>query len=288
VNRSNVFFRRLRLIGLVAAAVGITFVLVRLIGISATFHPRHEQRPADLPLDEQSIPSMAYAAVDPAVIPVLEALNGYVAPDPLQVVAAGVPPIGVYLPSTGDTQFKLPPPTPTPGVSPLPTQVPPPTLTPLPTLTPPPTLTPAPTLEPATPGVLPAPQGYGAGDCAPSGWPVAGVLTQYYHWYHRGIDIGVALNTAVVATHSGQVIFAGWRTDGYGNLIILQSGMFITYYAHLTDFNVVAGQIVGRGSVIGFSGSTGNSTGPHVHYEIRINDSEVDPLTFEDRGYNSC
>ena len=85
-----------------------------------------------------------------------------------------------------------------------------------------------------------------------------------------------------------KVIFAGWRTDGYGNLIILQSGMFITYYAHLTDFNVVAGQIVGRGSVIGFSGSTGNSTGPHVHYEIRINDSEVDPLTFEDRGYNSC
>jgi murein DD-endopeptidase MepM/ murein hydrolase activator NlpD len=276
VNGSSVFFRRLRLIGLMAAAVGLTFVLVRLISTSATLHPHHEQRPAELSPNEQGIPNLAYVAVDPAVIPVLEALNGYVAPDPLQVVAAGVPPIGVYLPSTGDTQFKLPPPTPTPAVSPFPTRVPLPTLTP------------APTLGPATPGVLPAPQGYSGGDCAPSGWPVAGVLTQYYHWYHRGIDIGVALNTGVVATHSGQVIFAGWRTDGYGNLIILQSGMFITYYAHLTDFNVVAGQIVGRGSVIGWSGSTGNSTGPHVHYEIRINDSEVDPLTFEERGYNSC
>jgi murein DD-endopeptidase MepM/ murein hydrolase activator NlpD len=276
VNRSNVFLRRLRLIVLIAAAVGITFVLVRLVSTSTTLHPRREQRLADLSPAEHGIPDLAYAAVDPAVIPVLEALNGYVAPDPLQVVAAGVPPIGVYLPSTGDTQFKLPPPTPTPAVSPLPTRVPLPTLTP------------APTLEPATPGVLPAPQDFGGGDCAPSGWPVAGVLTQYYHWYHRGIDIGMALNTPVVATHSGQVIFAGWRTDGYGNLIILQSGIFITYYAHLTDFNVVAGQIVGRGSVIGWSGSTGNSTGPHVHYEIRINDSEVDPLTFEERGYNSC
>ncbi|MBN1562907.1 MAG: M23 family metallopeptidase, partial [Anaerolineae bacterium] len=63
---------------------------------------------------------------------------------------------------------------------------------------------------------------------------------------------------------------------------------FITYYAHLTEFNVVEGQIVGRGSLIGWTGSTGNSTGPHVHYEIRINDTPVDPLTFEARGYPSC
>ncbi len=297
MNRSNVFFRRLRLIFLIAAAVSITFVLVWLISTSATFHPRREQRPADLSLDEHGIPNLAYAAVDPAVIPVLEALNGYVAPDPLQVVAAGVPPIGVYLPSTGDTQFRLPPPTPTPAVSPLPTRVPLPTFTPAPTLEPPtPVGLPAPPgarpesqgALPEPQGALPQPQGYNSGNCAPSGWPLAGVLTQYYQWYHRGIDIGVALNTPVVATHSGQVLFAGWRTDGYGNLIILQNGTFITYYAHLTDFNVVVGQIVGRGSVIGWSGSTGNSTGPHVHYEIRINDTEVDPLTFEERGYSSC
>jgi murein DD-endopeptidase MepM/ murein hydrolase activator NlpD len=260
-------------------------MLAWLISTSATFHPRQEQRPADLSL-------------------VLEAMNGYVSPDPLQVVAAGVPPIGVYLPSTGDTQFKLPPPTPTPAVSPLPTRTPLPTFTPAPTLEPPtPVGLPAPPgARPESQGALPEsqgalsepqgapsqPQGYNSGNCAPSGWPLAGVLTLYYQWYHRGIDIGVALNTPVVATHSGQVVFAGWRTDGYGNLIILQNGTFITYYAHLTDFNVVTGQIVGRGSVIGWSGSTGNSTGPHVHYEIRINDTEVDPLTFEERGYSSC
>ncbi|MCD4686489.1 MAG: M23 family metallopeptidase, partial [Anaerolineae bacterium] len=79
-----------------------------------------------------------------------------------------------------------------------------------------------------------------------------------------------------------------WRTDGYGNLIILESGSFITYYAHLNDFAVVEGQVVSQGAVIGFSGSTGNSSGPHIHYEIRVNDSEVDPLTFENRGYPSC
>jgi murein DD-endopeptidase MepM/ murein hydrolase activator NlpD len=272
VNRSNVFVRRLRLIALVVAAVVITFVLVRLISSRATFRERREQRPADLTLDEHGIPISSYAAVDPAVIPALEALDGFDVPDPLRVVVEGVPPIGVYLPSTGDTQLKLPPPTPTPAVSPFPTRVPLPTLTPAPTIG----------AEAAAAG------GYAGSNCAPSGWPVAGVLTQYFHWYHRGIDIGIALNTPVVATHSGQVIFAGWRTDGYGNLVILQSGQFITYYAHLTDFNVVTGQIVGRGNVIAWSGSTGNSTGPHVHYEIRINNVEVDPLTFEDRGYPSC
>ncbi len=139
MNRSNVFFRRLRLIFLIAAAVSITFVLVRLISTSATFHPRQEQRPADLSLDEHGIPNLAYAAVDPAVIPVLEAMNGYVAPDPLQVVAAGVPPIGVYLPSTGDTQFQASPADADAGrISPA---------DPLPL----PTFTPAPTLEPPTP-----------------------------------------------------------------------------------------------------------------------------------------
>jgi murein DD-endopeptidase MepM/ murein hydrolase activator NlpD len=84
------------------------------------------------------------------------------------------------------------------------------------------------------------------------------------------------------------VIFAGWSTVGYGNLVILQNGAFITYYAHLSDFNVVTGQQVGSASVIGWTGSTGNSTGPHIHYEVRINDVPVDPLTFENRGYPAC
>src|SRR5262249_47853807 len=102
------------------------------------------------------------------------------------------------------------------------------------------------------------------------------------------IDIGVPLGTPVLATQSGQVTFADWSPVGYGNLVIIQNGNFITYYAHNTSFNVIIGQTVRKGSVIAFSGSTGNSSGPHVHYETRIDDVPVDPLTFESRGYPSC
>lgn len=128
-----------------------------------------------------------------------------------------------------------------------------------------------------------------AGDgCAPAGLPVSGILTQRYHAYHSGIDIGVPIGTAVIATHSGEVLFAGWSTVGYGYLVIIQNGPFITYYAHLSNFNVKAGDEIGAGSVIAWSGSTGNSSGPHVHYETRLNDVPIDPLTFEQRGYASC
>jgi murein DD-endopeptidase MepM/ murein hydrolase activator NlpD len=304
MNRSNATARRLRLIALLVMALAVTFTLARQIGRRATFREGTITRPADfiqpVGTDTQGQPIYSYAAVDPALIPALEAAGGFDAPDPFAVIAPNVPPIGVYLPATGDTQFQLPPPTPTPAVSPLPTVSPfmeptaePPmgiiTLTPRPTVRPVPTSPPAPG-NPLTPipDNPPAPEPYDGDDCAPSGWPVAGRLTQYFAWYHRGIDLGTPLNTPVLATHSGTIRFAGWRTDGYGNLIILENGMFITYYGHLTDFNVGEGQQVGRGSVIGWSGSTGNSSGPHVHYETRINDSEVDPLTFESRGYPSC
>ena len=129
---------------------------------------------------------------------------------------------------------------------------------------------------------------YAGEGCAPSGLPVSGLLTQRYHRFHTGIDVGVPLGSPVVATHSGDVIFAGWSAYGYGFMVILENGPFITYYAHLTNFNVEADTQIGAGSVIGWSGSTGNSTGPHVHYETRINDVPVDPLTFEQRGYASC
>jgi murein DD-endopeptidase MepM/ murein hydrolase activator NlpD len=292
MSRFSNLLRRLRLIVLLALIVPITFVLVRRITWHAVFREKTEQRPAGaVPtagVDAQGIPIYSYAAVDPALIPALEAANGYAQPDPLAMVVTNIPPVGVYLPATGDTQFKLRPPTVTPALTPLPTPfrtLPP---TPVPRSTPTPYFLPTFTVSTdiTTPGVPPV--GYGAADCAPSGWPVPGVLTQYFRWYHRGIDLGTPLGTPVVATHSALVLFAGWRTDGYGNLIILQSGQFITYYGHLSSFNVRQGDLVTRESVIGWSGSTGNSSGPHVHYEIRINDVEVDPLTFEDRGYPTC
>ncbi|MBC7869664.1 MAG: M23 family metallopeptidase, partial [Chitinophagaceae bacterium] len=125
-------------------------------------------------------------------------------------------------------------------------------------------------------------------DCAPSGNPVDGLLTQRFHIGHPGIDLALPIGSPVKATQSAQVIFAGWSEIGYGYLIILQSGPFITYYAHNTSFNVVVGDFVGKGSIVSWSGSTGNSSGPHVHYETRINDVPVDPQTFENRGYASC
>jgi murein DD-endopeptidase MepM/ murein hydrolase activator NlpD len=99
---------------------------------------------------------------------------------------------------------------------------------------------------------------YVAGDdeCAPAGRPVDGVLTQRFHIYHGGVDFGIPLGTAVIATQSGQVTFAGWSDVGYGYLVVIQSGAFSTYYAHNTSFNVSQGQYVGKGSIIAWSGST--------------------------------
>lgn len=124
--------------------------------------------------------------------------------------------------------------------------------------------------------------------CAPEGNPVEGILTQRFHRYHGGIDIGVGLGTPVLATHSAQVTYADWSDVGYGYLVILQSGNYITYYAHNTSFNVSEGQFVGKNSIIAWSGSTGNSSGPHVHYETRIDDVPVDPLTFHQRRLPTC
>lgn len=288
MNPPNRIARALRLIALILIGSAAAYLLAQWASREATTPPPPAPAPLDLAaLDDQGLPLYAYVAVDPALIPALEAAGDYHAPDPLGMVIEGIPPLGMYLPSTGRSQFALPAPTVTPSLAPLAT------FTPLPVATEPAGLgilpSPTPTVVPP-PSYLggPAPLDYGGEGCAPSGWPAPGTLTQYYKWYHRAIDIGVPLGTPVVATHSGTIRFAGWRTDGYGNLIILENGAFITYYAHLTEFNVVEGQQVGRGSVIGWSGSTGNSTGPHIHYEIRINDSEVDPLTFESRGYGSC
>lgn len=209
--------------------------------------------------------------------------------DALAISVAELPPVGVYLPRTGDRLFELPTPTPRPTIPP-PTA----TYTPEPSITPPSdlgfiTATPPAFYDPlGNPGPTVVARAEEDDECAPSGLPTAGVLTQRFHRWHIGIDLGVHVGTGIVATHSGEVIFAGWSEIGYGYLVIVQSGKFITYYAHLSALNVVVGQQVGRGTILAWSGNTGNSSGPHLHYEIRINDVPVDPLTFEERGYHSC
>jgi murein DD-endopeptidase MepM/ murein hydrolase activator NlpD len=229
-------------------------------------------------------PAAYFAALDPGLAQALY----YNRPgdDSLAMIVPGIPPIGAYLPRTGSRQFQFPTSTPVPTVIPSPTT----TLVPSATFTSTPEISATSrSLDPSgTPGPTAVAFLSGETGCAPADFPVAGVVTQLFHQWHSGIDLGVYTGTPVLATHSGTVTFAGWSEIGYGYLVILQSGAFTTYYAHLSAFNVATGDLVGRGSVLAWSGSTGNSSGPHVHYEVRINDVPVDPYTFSQRGYETC
>jgi murein DD-endopeptidase MepM/ murein hydrolase activator NlpD len=113
----------------------------------------------------------------------------------------------------------------------------------------------------------------------PQGTPVKGTITQGSHEGHVAIDFGVPVGTSVHSTMSGKVIYAGFNNEGYGNLVIVENGAYKTYYAHLSSIPVKIGQSINGGEVIGLSGNTGNSTGPHVHYEIRKNGVAIDPTT---------
>lgn len=267
---------------LVMLLVGGLVYLLSTIGIFSA-------RPGQLSLQISTLeppapgtPVARFSQVDPAIVDYLDfGQPGYSAV-PLDALGLDIQPVGAYLPRSGNMQFQLAAPTA------LPTPLPYPTSPPLPLPYAPDVVLPTvPAFtEDGRPRTIPyEPSEY---DCAPEGNPVEGILTQRFHLYHSGIDIGVSLGTPMLATHSGQVTYADWSDVGYGYLVILQSGAFITYYAHNTSFNVSVGQFIGKGSIIAWSGSTGNSTGPHVHYETRINDIPVDPLTFEGRGYGSC
>ena len=98
--------------------------------------------------------------------------------------------------------------------------------------------------------------------------------------FHTGVDIGASFGTPVHATANGVVEKAGWET-GYGRLVILNNAHGIqTFYAHLSGFAVTAGEQVHRGEVIGYVGESGRTTGPNLHYEVRINNTPVNPHPF--------
>jgi LysM repeat protein len=105
--------------------------------------------------------------------------------------------------------------------------------------------------------------------------------TQYYWYGHPGLDIALGEGSAVVASDTGTVTFAGWNIHGYGYLIVVNHGNgYETFYAHLSGINVVPGQIVYQGNVIGATGNTGNSSGPHIHFEIRTNGAQDNPCWY--------
>ncbi len=114
----------------------------------------------------------------------------------------------------------------------------------------------------------------------PRGWPVRGWITRRFSDLHPGIDIACPVGTPVYATAPGIVAFAG--TDSlYGKLVVLRHpGGYETLYGHLSRILVVPGWRVQRGDLIGFSGNTGISTGPHLHYALRRQGSPVDPSAF--------
>jgi len=102
-------------------------------------------------------------------------------------------------------------------------------------------------------------------------------FTRGFASWHTGVDLAASPGTAVKAANGGVVIFAGWNTWGYGNAIVLSHGPFSTLYAHLSSINIGCGQVVSAGQVIGGVGSTGNSSGPHLHFEIRYLDVPQNP-----------
>jgi murein DD-endopeptidase MepM/ murein hydrolase activator NlpD len=133
-----------------------------------------------------------------------------------------------------------------------------------------------------------SPSAYSASSSTPSAsgfiWPVSGPVTSSFgmRWgrMHTGIDIGVGYGTPIHAAAAGRVIYAGWM-DGYGNLVFVDHGGGIsTGYAHQSRIAVANGQTVSQGDVIGYVGCTGHCFGPHLHFEVRVNGSPVDPLGY--------
>jgi murein DD-endopeptidase MepM/ murein hydrolase activator NlpD len=125
-------------------------------------------------------------------------------------------------------------------------------------------------------GPLPADWPYGSGDFT---WPVYGWLSQSYRYDHRAIDIAAPQGTPVTAADRGVVLRAGWNSQGYGQFVIIDHKIdYVTLYAHLDRVLVEEGEVVGQGQVIGTVGSTGNSTGPHLHLEIRDFGRLANPL----------
>ena len=120
----------------------------------------------------------------------------------------------------------------------------------------------------------------------PGGDPVQGRISQGVKSGHRAIDYAVTVGTPIKATLKGEVVKIGKDPYGYGNYLVLENGPFQVYFAHLSEINVEEGETIWPGQVIGLSGNTGNSTGPHLHYEIRKNGKTIDPrasLKYRDR-----
>lgn len=139
-------------------------------------------------------------------------------------------------------------------------------------------------IAPAPSRRIAAPAAAGVGSGAATGafvWPTNGFISQGFWSYHRGIDIANSIGTQIVASDGGYVQYAGWSNVGYGYMVQVDHGNgFSTLYAHLSYYYVDIGQYVSKGQVLGLMGSTGNSTGPHLHFEIRYGGGTQNPFSY--------
>ncbi|QQG44296.1 MAG: peptidoglycan DD-metalloendopeptidase family protein [Candidatus Roizmanbacteria bacterium] len=112
-------------------------------------------------------------------------------------------------------------------------------------------------------------------------WPTSGIITQYPVWYHMALDIANPSAPAIIASDTGTVTYAGCISWGYGCYITVDHGNgYQTLYGHLSSFDVSAGQVVSQGQKVGNMGSTGRSTGTHLHFEIRLGGTLLNPQSF--------
>ncbi len=139
--------------------------------------------------------------------------------------------------------------------------------------------------RPGFPGVYPSfyypAQGPGSGRNPGFLWPEIGNITSTYNGYHNGIDIATTFGTPLKASAAGYVVYSGWTTSGLGIAVYVDHGNgFVTVYGHMSDVAVRVGDYVAQGQYIGPQGSTGNSTGPHVHFMIIENGRSVNPFNY--------
>lgn len=139
--------------------------------------------------------------------------------------------------------------------------------------------------------IISSPRGNLAGQLTPNAgavsatgswiWPTTGTITQSFRSWHKGLDIANHNGGSILAADSGTVVVAGWPdSTGYGNRVMIDHGNgYKTLYGHMSKVAVIVGQTVKRGDVIGLMGSTGRSTGTHLHFEIRSDSGNKDPLS---------
>jgi len=105
----------------------------------------------------------------------------------------------------------------------------------------------------------------------------SGTYMRGFYAGHSGIDLASSTGTPILAANGGPILYAGWNSWGYGNTVVIGHGPFSTLYGHMSSLAVACGNTVSAGQVIGYVGSTGNSSGPHLHFEVRYQNQPQDP-----------